>query len=437
MVWRWDKTRIVAALCAWRKRDPQLRRVYKNDPALYAAAYRLFDNWHDAIAAAGVRPRLRSWTKQRVIDSICAYRERGVPIDAIAKTDTALQAAAHRHFGQWSSAVVAAGLPVKLRRTWTAELVVETIVALHRQGFPLVRAEQTDRSLGYAARRFFGSWPKAVKAAGIPDGWQHKWNRQRVLEALQRYGRAGHLRCNRDIPNPVRMMAFYFFGTWHKAQVAAGLASPDSRPTPRLKRTKAEILAEIRRQSVPGSPMKITGNLAFATAARTRFGSWHKALVAAGVDPVPWRLWSHERVLEEIRDWHDGGVQIKDDRLKYERLLAAAKARFGGWRNAMIAAGLRQVDEYGKWERKWTKQRVIEAIQDRHVCGLSLSAQHNTTLAGAAQRHFGTWRGSDSGRWLTRQGEPTTTKMVQADGDRMDSPASRPRCGDGQGETDR
>ena len=326
-----------------------------------------------------------------MIDRIRDCREQGVPIDAIAKTDTALQAAAHRHFGKWSSALAAAGLPVKLRRMWTAERVIETIVALHRQGFPLVRAERADRSLGYAARRFFGSWPKAVKAAGIPDGWQHKWNRQRVIEALQHYGRGGHRQCSRSIPTPVRMAAFYLFGTWHKALLAAGLVSPESRPTPRLKRTKAEILAEIRRQSVPGSPMKITGNLAFATAARTRFGSWHKALVAAGVDPVPWRLWSHERVLEEIRDWCDRGTRIKSDRREYQRLRCAAKARFGGWRNAMIAAGRRRVDEYGKWDRKWTKQRIIEAIQDRHVRGLPLRSQHDWNLTAAATRHFGSW----------------------------------------------
>ena len=360
-------------ICAWRKRDPQLLHVYRYDPTLYHAAYRFFGNWHDAIEAAGVHRRQRGWSKQRVVDAIRAYHTHGVPIDAIAKTDTALQAAAHRHFGRWSSALVAAGLPVKLRRTWTAARVIETIVSLHRQGFPLVQAERADRSLGYAARRFFGSWPKAVKAAGIPDGWQHKWNRQRVIEALQACARAaGHVRCNRDVPNPVRMMAFYFFGTWHRALLAAELVPSDSQPTPRRKRTKAQILAEIRRQSVPGLPMKITGNLAFATAARKHFGSWHKALLAAGVDPVPWRLWSHQRVLEEIRAWHNRGVRLKDDRLACVRLHAAARARFGGWRKALIAAGLRRAGEYGKWERKWTKQRIIELIQDRHVSGLSL-----------------------------------------------------------------
>ena len=277
---------------------------------------------------------------------------------------------------------------------------MEAIQARHREGLPLAGAGRENRSLAYAAGQHFGGWGQAVAAAGIPDGWQHKWNRRRVIEALQAYGGAGHLPCNREIPNPVRMAAFVFFGTWHKALIAAGLASPESRPATRTKRTKAQILAEIRRQSSPGLPMKITHNLAFATAARKRFGSWHGALLAAGVDPVPWRLWSPERVLEEVRAWHDRGARVESGRREYYRLVTAARARFGSWRTALISAGVRHPDEYRKWERKWTKQSIIEAIQDRRVRGLSLAGQHDSNLVAAAIRRFGSWHAAIRGAGL-------------------------------------
>ena len=277
------------------------------------------------------------------------------------------------------------------RRSWTPEQVIEAIKAWHGQGRPLVRFHRENRSASRAACIHFGSWHKAVAAAGIPAGWQHKWNRQRVIEALQAYGRQGYVRCNQDIPNPVRMAAFYLFGTWHNALVAAGLASPESRPVPKKRWTKAKLLVEIRRQSVPGLPMRITHNLAFATAARKHFGSWQQALLAAGIDPVSWQTWSPQRVLAEIRAWRQRGAPVENDRLEYRRLQVAARARFGSWRRALIAAGVRRPGQYMKWERKWTEQRIIEAIQDRHIRGLSLVATVDYKLSAAGARHFGSW----------------------------------------------
>jgi hypothetical protein len=96
-------------------------------------------------------------------------------------------------------------------------------------------------------------------------------------------------------------------------------------------------------------------------------------------------------VIEEVQAWHHRAASTDGDRRAHRRLLVAAKARFGGWRNALVAAGILGPDEYPKWGRKWTEQRVIEAIQDRHVRGLSLKVTDDFKLSQAATRWFGSW----------------------------------------------
>ena len=79
MVWRWSKERIVAAIRAWRKHDPLLRHVYRNDPSLHHAARRFFGSWRNAVHAAGAKPFLQRWTKQAIIGTLRTYREQGLP----------------------------------------------------------------------------------------------------------------------------------------------------------------------------------------------------------------------------------------------------------------------------------------------------------------------------------------------------------------------
>jgi hypothetical protein len=199
----------------------------------------------------------------------------------IIKEHSGLHTAALRHFGSWSSALVAAGLTPRPQRSWTPEQVLDAIQAWHRNGRPLARFHRENRSASRAARIHFGSWRKAVAAAGIAASAKPPWTRQRLIAALQAYGRRGLVRCNHEIPRPVRMAAFNLFSTWHNALVAAGVASPDSRPQ-RKRWTDAELLAEIRRRSTPDSPMQIAHNPALAAVAMKRFGTWRRALRAAG-----------------------------------------------------------------------------------------------------------------------------------------------------------
>ena len=114
-----------------------------------------------------------------------------------------------KYFGSRDNALKAMGLSqnkinqirsLKINQKWSAERVLATIVYLSRYNENLGRGHiiRTDESLYTAARKYFGSWSKAVQKAGLEyfnpqAGKKHiRWSRTKVLEAaealLNKYG---------------------------------------------------------------------------------------------------------------------------------------------------------------------------------------------------------------------------------------------------------
>ena len=95
------------------------------EPALAAAAVRAnvgFETWHDAIEAAGLDyekiSRYRHWTPQRVAEEIQNLAALDAPLSSkmVQQNHSALYNAAKRRFGQWDEALRAAGIePDKVR----------------------------------------------------------------------------------------------------------------------------------------------------------------------------------------------------------------------------------------------------------------------------------------------------------------------------------
>lgn len=71
----------------------------------------------------------------------------------------------------------------------------------------------------------------------------------------------------------------------------------------------------------------------------TRFGSWSKALMSAGIKPA-WRPVSDNELLRELQRFHNevGRSPTTRDTLSFGS--ATFSVRFGCWNNALIAAGL-------------------------------------------------------------------------------------------------
>jgi DNA repair protein RadD len=123
-----------------------------------------------------------------------------------------------------------------------------------------------------------------------------------------------------------------------------------------------------------------------AGAASKFWGGRRNALIAAGFEP-PSRVWSRATVIEELRRVYPSLKQGLS--VAHPRLANAATQHFGSCRNAVAAAGLEIRP------RKWSRERLIHAIQDRYVRGLPLTclgANVDIMLVSAAKLHFGRWR---------------------------------------------
>jgi hypothetical protein len=81
-----------------------------------------------------------------------------------------------------------------------------------------------------------------------------------------------------------------------------------------------------------------------ASAAARRFGTWSKALLAAGIPGVKEhrlpRHWNKQAIVEVIHGWLDAGMKVTEIRRADTGLAAAARKHFGSWHAAMRAAGV-------------------------------------------------------------------------------------------------
>jgi len=175
---KWTREKIIREILR-RESAGQPLDVGGRDPveySLYNAAARVFGSWRNAVMAAGISPdkaRVRDpWPPPRILASIrsLARRKRPLRPTELKRRYYSLLAAARRCFGSWPKAVVAAGVdPQKLKRVgpWTKDRIVEAILkrALHSQ--PLNSHAVRPKSLVEAGARAFGSWGAALEAAGI------------------------------------------------------------------------------------------------------------------------------------------------------------------------------------------------------------------------------------------------------------------------------
>jgi hypothetical protein len=248
------------------------------------------------------------------------------------KTDKALFQAAHRYFGTWPNAIEAAGLPCVRQRQWSKEAVLEELRRWYLGYVPAA-------AIGYAAKHCFGSAHTAWEAAGVDPPYR-KWFPQRVIEAIQ----DGYVRCrnvgvagfgDRSLADAARR----YFGNWAEALAAAGLPRHlAERKTRRWSRPA--VIQAIRVWHQSGRPLSkvYREDRPLYMAAATYFGTWRAAVAASGFVVVR-QQWTREKVFNAIQMWQQRGLPLgriwKEDRL----LFAAGIRLFGGWRNAVRAAG--------------------------------------------------------------------------------------------------
>ena len=287
-----------------------------------------------------------------------------------------------------------------MSKLWDHERVIRKIQDRHRAGLALNYVWRDWPGLYRAAQRYCGSWQEAVREAGLESRVYRRWSKERVIKELQTWHRAPPTDMD-DWDQGLASATMRFFGSWKKALHAAGLE-----PRRHRKWTRQRVIRAIQDRHVHGR--SINGvehrNRSLVWAARYYFGGWQQALEAAGlgdqfqVKRTP-RPWCREFVVAEIQALHQRGLLLGKVWLEDPTLYSAAKHEFGSWRAAVTEAGFEPA------RKRWNKEVILAEIRGRRGCTLSSGAPENRNLVSAASRYFGSWRAALQAAATTRNSE--------------------------------
>lgn len=179
----WDADTIKRhILDLWARGEPLYSsHVHAHHAALHQASFRVYGNWELAITDAGLNyaeiRRYRQWNSARILAAIREAYAEGQDLSwrqcSTGKLASLAAAAVKRqYFGSWDKALQAAGVPVeevRRYRSWSNASIIAQIQRLQRQRQPLCAREIQERHphLYFAACHHFGSWHLAVEAAGL------------------------------------------------------------------------------------------------------------------------------------------------------------------------------------------------------------------------------------------------------------------------------
>ena len=183
---RFSRERIIETIQANNQAGLPLnfRNVLERERKLVYAALRRFGSWNAALEAAGLNHldirKIQSWTRERVIERLRYWHERGEDLSythVAHKLDPPLAAAVYNYgrFTSWEDALVAAGLdptPIMRNRRWTPVRIAHELHALHRRGVKLTHEgllEHAPMLLEVIIERAV-SQEQTVEALGLNNG---------------------------------------------------------------------------------------------------------------------------------------------------------------------------------------------------------------------------------------------------------------------------
>jgi hypothetical protein len=420
---------------------------------LYTQGRELFGSWRSAIQAAGLDyvavaryPALYT-TRSAIRRAIRLRKAKGLGLTTWRLRNSkdflerSLFRAGCRYFGKWSNAVRAAGFRYVPQahcyrcRYPDKEAVRKGIRGRYRRKWPLSSkampgGPRGDWPLYNSARRFFGSWPAAVEAAGIsyqrvsPLGYlksRPALTAAGVRHAIVGRRAKGHPLNARSLKTPPHADWFLLrsarmrFGSWRNAVQAAGIEY-----TAVARRYKyaerADVARAIHRRHQGG--LSLAANevrrgehkeQTLYMAARRLLGSWELAIKAAGFDydliaRFKIKYPDARAVAEKLRwrareGWPVHANAVREGRQADPGLYTAGRRCWRTWERALAAARAGCSPAEYRWLRFPARHHVVTEVRRRFKQNGALDP--NILCAGnkddqalwvASVRHFGTWR---------------------------------------------
>lgn len=249
---KWTKEIIISKIRNLKNSGSKLNSNYvqQHYTALYSASCIYFGSWGKAIEATGFdyatlkvkrRPPNSLTSKRKIATEISKRHQRGLSLNGkkISKEDSGLYTAAVKRFGinGWRKALKFAGFDpdaVHQRKDWDKKKVQQTIYLLLKANSPLnttFLCKNRMCGLYNAGVKIFGSWKSAIESCGLDyekiRRRKKKWTHQLIVDEIKILKQKG-IRLNAGNINDLRMDLYdagrLYFGSWHKAVEAAGFS---------------------------------------------------------------------------------------------------------------------------------------------------------------------------------------------------------------------
>ena len=233
------------------------------------------------------------------------------------------------------------------------------------------------------------------------------WDKERILKTIKEFHKGGKdLSYNRLAKKvqPLVSAAAYHFGSYRKAVERAGIDYAEVTRRPRWSKPKIIGLIKSAKRgdedlhwSAVTKRRDELGKAAFASLQPRLFGSWDRALSAAGLDADEvsrYRKWDKSTIVADLKEraadqdaLNSGALQREDPGMH-----AAAVRHFGSYDQALKAAGLDPSQL--RQRRRWTKDEVVKelkAFKRKHGELADATLRKNApALYGAVLRFFKT-----------------------------------------------
>lgn len=233
------------------------------------------------------------------------------------------------------------------------------------------------------------------------------WNEQRITQAIKKlYHGNTDLSYNAMSRKNQALLsaAAYHFGSYKRAIERAGIDYAAILRRPRW--TKSLIIAEIKKAKRRGDDLHWSavtrrrdelGKAAFASLQKRLFGTWDRALHAAGLDADDinlYRKWTRDGIVSEIRELSSNGDKLSSGAIQKSDpgLHAAALRYFGSYDSALRAAKLDPAQV--RIRQNWTKPRVVAELKKlakNKPLTDAAARKKNAALYGASVRVFGSF----------------------------------------------
>lgn len=210
-----------------------------------------------------------------------------------------------------------------------------------------------------------------------------RWSSELVISEIKRWKEKGQpLYANNVRQGFQELLAasIRYFGSWEKAVESAGIAYHEVRKY--RKWSKELIVSKIQELAGQGEDLSFRSmalskhnSMVYAAIRPKYFGGWREALTAAGLaseEIYRYRSWDQEGILEEIRRLQSDGADLSSKSMdeSSNRLIATARRRFGNWGKALASAGIDYTDI--RRRKRWTKESLVEGILELKRQGIPL-----------------------------------------------------------------